>query len=157
MDFKIIRQLVKLVEESNITALNVQEGELKIEITKSAALPSQQLMQPVQIPVQQSIPVPQVNMVDAKPLEKKEPSVSDNERIVKSPIVGTFYRAPSPDAKPFVEEGHSVSKGQTMCIIEAMKVMNEIESEYNGIIKKILIQNAQPVEYGQDIFIIEVS
>src|SRR4029077_14578280 len=85
------------------------------------------------------------------------PAVAENQKLIESPMVGTFYRSPSPDSNPFVEEGDSVRKGQTLCIIEAMKMMNEIDSDASGRVVKILCQNAQPVEYGQALIVIELS
>ncbi len=154
MDLKLIKQLIHLVETSAISSLKVQEGELSIEINKEIA----PILTSVSIPDTKQI-LPSTRTQEQIQVEepiRKEEKVARNERIVKAPIVGTFYRASSPDAEPYVKEGYPIAKGQTMCIIEAMKVMNEIESEFTGIVKSILIENATPVEYGQDLFIIEV-
>ncbi|MBC7320803.1 acetyl-CoA carboxylase biotin carboxyl carrier protein [bacterium] len=140
MDVDLVKKLVDIVSHSNIEELRIGDKEIKITIKKST--------KPYKIQE-----VPQIKE------EVREPSSEDRESekglFITSPIVGTFYRAPKPDAPPFVEVGDEVKVGQTLCIIEAMKLMNEVKSEYNGIVKQILVENGEPVEYGQPLFIIE--
>lgn len=163
MELKEIKQLVKMVETSDISEVEIEEEGRKIRITKrfpssngevhyisapqTAAMPPAQMAPqgpPAALPAETAAPV-------------AETPKADNLIEVRSPMVGTFYAAPSPDADPYTSTGSSVSVGQTLCIIEAMKLMNEIESEVSGKIKEILVQNAQPVEYNQVLFLIEKS
>jgi len=149
MDLRKLKKLIDLVQESGIAELEITEGEEKVRITSKLAgqmiYGSPQMMQP---PMMQSAAI--VEPVVAGDTEPAQPE----GHIVKSPMVGTFYRTPSPNAKAFVEVGQSVKVGETVCIIEAMKLMNEIESDVAGVVKAILIENGQPVEYGQPLFII---
>lgn len=164
MDLKDIRQIIKIVESSNISEFELEEDGIKVKIkTGSVANPVQVsdvqvVTAPAPQPVVQAPPKP-VTIENAAPIPeaKEESSLSDNVIEVRSPMVGTFYRAPSPDADSYVEVGQSVSVGQTLCIVEAMKLMNEIEAEIGGKILKILVENAQPVEYNQPLFLIEKS
>jgi acetyl-CoA carboxylase biotin carboxyl carrier protein len=163
MELKDIRQLIKMVESSNISEFELEEEGSKVRISKnfssnngSIQMPQMQVM-PAGVP--QPYQVPQPGAPAAPEVQKSEPEtkVEDNIVEVRSPMVGTFYRAPSPDADVYVEVGQSVSVGQTLCIVEAMKLMNEIESEISGKVVKIMIDNAQPVEYNQVLFLIEKS
>jgi len=142
-----IRKLIKLVENSDITELEVTEGESSIRISRQGSVAA-----PVTFAAPQAAtppaPTPAPEVAAATTYD------TDHEHVVKSPMVGTFYRSPSPDSDSFVNEGDKVKKGQTLCIIEAMKLMNEIEAEYAGIVKEILVDNATPLEYGQPIFVI---
>lgn len=144
MDIRKIKKLIEIVEESDIAELEIKEGEEFIRINRysSAAAPVAYAPAPA---LAQAAPA-----TAAAPAEEK---ISGH--IVKSPMVGTFYRAASPAAKVFVEVGQSVMAGDTLCIIEAMKILNQIESDKSGTITKILVENAEPVEYGQPLFIIE--
>ncbi len=156
MDLRKLKKLIDLVEESGIAELELTEGEEKVRISRQPA-GGQQMMQyaPAYMP-QMMQPAPQaatVPAVAAPAAESAAPAAIDGH-VVKSPMVGTFYRSPSPDAKSFVEVGSSVSAGDTLCIIEAMKLLNEIESDHSGVIKAILVENGQPVEYGEPLFII---
>lgn len=150
MDLRKLKKLIDLVEESGISELELTEGEEKVRISR-ALMPSnapvmQYMAAPQTAPVAQSAPVPTA----------AAPVVAEVEgHTVKSPMVGTFYRSSSPDAKPFVDVGSKVAVGDTLCIIEAMKLLNEIESDVAGVVKKILLENGQPVEYGEPLFIIE--
>ena len=168
MDLKEIRQIIKIVESSNISEFELEEGGTRVKILKTsgtntmpvsevqvvtAPIPQQVVQAPVTVPVAENAPAAPA----ATPAAKPEDAVPDNVVEVHSPMVGTFYRAPSPDADPYVEVGQSVSVGQTLCIVEAMKLMNEIEAEISGKIVKILVENAQPVEYNQPLFLIEKS
>ncbi|GAB4131346.1 MAG: acetyl-CoA carboxylase biotin carboxyl carrier protein [Ignavibacteriales bacterium] len=153
MDVNLLKQLIKLVEKSEITEFSVQEGELKVKISKNTnQIFTQTYAQPAVSVQPQSIPSssPKVEVATEK-------TVDANLVEVKSPIVGTFYAAPAPDADAYVHVGDSVSPGTVLCIVEAMKLMNEIESEYSGVIEKILVENATPVEYNQPLFLIRKS
>jgi acetyl-CoA carboxylase biotin carboxyl carrier protein len=151
MDLRKLKKLIDLVEESGITELEITEGEEKVRISKGGAAmmmaPSPQMYySPGPIPaVPGAAPIPPV--VEAAPTEPEG-------HIVRSPMVGTFFRAPSPGAQAFIEAGQTVAAGDTLCIIEAMKLLNEIEADQGGVIKAILVENGQPVEYGEPLFVI---
>ena len=140
MDLRKLKKLIDLVEASGISELELTEGEEKVKISRNNLL-----SQPAQ-PIQSH---PQLT----NPVETEIPAAIDGDTI-NSPMVGSFYRAASPDSAPFVEVGSTVKKGDVLCIIEAMKLLNEIESENDGKIKKILVENGQPVEFGEPLFII---
>jgi len=142
-----IRKLIKLVQSSDITEIEVSEGESSIRISRQGSVAP--VMAAPQVVAAAPVAAP-VQMTEAATNEVK----LDDEHTVKSPMVGTFYLAASPDSDPFVKEGGSIKKGETLCIIEAMKLMNEIEAEYSGTIEKILVDNATPLEYGQAMFVI---
>ena len=141
-----LKKLIDLVEASGIAELEITEGEEKVRISRYGQAP--QMMH--YLPQPQMAPAPTQVALPAAAAEPAQPE----GHVVKSPMVGTFYRASSPDAKPFVEVGQNVSAGETLCIIEAMKLLNEIEADQSGTIKAILIENGQPVEYGEPLFII---
>ena len=148
MDLRKLKTLIDLVAESDIAELEVTEGEGKVRIVKSSAMPQNQVVMMQQPQHQQMMPsAPAAAPVAAAP-------VVPDGHIVKSPMVGTFYRSSSPGAAPFADIGKSVNAGDTLCIIEAMKLLNEIESDFSGTIKQILVENGQPVEYGQPLFVI---
>lgn len=148
MDLRKLKKLIDLVEESGIAEIEVTEGEEKVRITRTTAA------QPVY-----SAPVQQQPAVMAAPAAVPAVAVPaagpDLSKAMKSPMVGTFYRAASPTSAPFVEVGQTVNAGDTLCIIEAMKLMNEIEADHSGVVKEILVSNGQPVEFGEPLFIIE--
>jgi acetyl-CoA carboxylase biotin carboxyl carrier protein len=148
MDLRKLKKLIDLVQESGISELEVTEGEEKVRIAKHVAAPTA-------ASYMSHAPMPAPAAV-AAPVEAVTPAVAElpDGHVVKSPMVGTFYRASAPGAKPLVDVGQSVSVGDRLCIIEAMKLMNEIESDFAGTVKAILIENGQPVEYGQPLFII---
>lgn len=151
MDLRKLKKLIDLVEESGISELELTEGEEKVRISRAMA--------PGVAPVAQYVAAPApVAAAPAPTAAAAAPAAAPAEaldgKVVKSPMVGTFYRASSPDAKAFVDVGSSVSTGDTLCIIEAMKLLNEIESEFAGTIKKIFVENGQPVEYGEPLFLI---
>lgn len=150
MDLRKLKKLIELVEESGIAELEVTEGEEKVRINRygQAAPGVTYLHAPAQAVQAAAAPLAAES---AAAIEKRE---APEGHIVKSPMVGTFYRAPSPGAKSFVDVGQSVSAGDTLCIIEAMKLLNEIESDQSGVIKAILVENGQPVEYGEPLFVI---
>ncbi|RTZ59499.1 MAG: acetyl-CoA carboxylase, biotin carboxyl carrier protein [Gammaproteobacteria bacterium] len=152
MDKEFVKELIKLVSSSSLTKFELKTKDLEIKIEKEV---SKELVTPE---------------VETKAIQKEEfksekllPPSEDVEtpeeklHVIKSPLVGTFYRAPAPGAPPFVEEGDIVSPGQVLCIIEALKVMNEIESDVKGKVVKILVENGQPVEYGQPLFLIDTN
>ncbi|NOX65226.1 MAG: acetyl-CoA carboxylase biotin carboxyl carrier protein [Chlorobi bacterium] len=150
MDINLLKRLVKVVEQSNITEFSVQEGDLKIKISKNSKQSVNTVIsQPINPVVQTAEPVA------AQEPKAKEEEVNTNYHEIRSPIVGTFYRAPAPDADTYVQVGDIVSVGSVLCIVEAMKLMNEIESDADGKIVKILVENATPVEYNQPLFLIE--
>ncbi|MCX7066396.1 MAG: acetyl-CoA carboxylase biotin carboxyl carrier protein [Methylococcales bacterium] len=144
MDIRKIKKLIEIVEESGIAELEIKEGEEFIRINRYSSAPAPMAYAPAPIGMQAA------QTIAATPVEEKM-----SGHIVKSPMVGTFYRAASPGTKVFVEIGQSVVVGDTLCIIEAMKILNQIESDKSGIVTKILVDNAEPVEYGQPLFIIE--
>ncbi|BBF83850.1 biotin carboxyl carrier protein of acetyl-CoA carboxylase [Aquitalea magnusonii] len=154
MDLRKLKKLIDLVEESGIAELEVTEGEEKVRITRVSANTQQiAYAQPMmQMPMQQQVAAPAA----AAPAAAAEaPAAANNANALKSPMVGTFYRSASPGSKPFVEVGQSVNAGDTLCIIEAMKLMNEIEADRSGVVKAVLAEDGQPVEYGEPLFIIE--
>ncbi len=145
MDIRKIKKLIEIVEESGIAELEIKEGEEFIRINRYSSNPAPIAYAPAPVAV-----LPAQAAANATPVEEKITG-----HIVKSPMVGTFYRAASPGTKVFVEMGQSVIVGDTLCLIEAMKILNQIESDKSGIVTKILVENAEPVEYGQPLFIIE--
>ena len=162
MELKEIRQLIRVVENADISELEIVEEGKKLRISKNSR--HTVVNQPAAAQTYQPPPVSGATMpTEVMPTRREEPVGTAAEQPagniveVRSPMVGTFYRAPSPDADPYVEVGQRVEAGQTLCIIEAMKLMNEIESEFSGKISQIVIENAQPVEYNQVLFLIEKS
>jgi acetyl-CoA carboxylase biotin carboxyl carrier protein len=151
MDLRKLKKLIDLVQESGIGEIEITEGEEKVRISRQAAGPAPMIMaSPGMQPMVAGAPAA------ALPATAPAPAAAQPAgHTLKSPMVGTFYRAPSPGSPSFVEVGQSVSKGQTLCIIEAMKLLNEIESDVSGTVKAILVENGQPVEYGQPLFLIE--
>src|SRR5690349_7861866 len=150
MDLRKLKKLIDLVQESGIAELEITEGEEKVKIVKGgvvsmAAAPTAVLA----VPAAATAAAPA-----SAPATTPEPPGGQEGHVVKAPMVGTFYRSSSPDAKPFVEVGQAVKEGDTICIIEAMKLMNEIEADASGTVKAILVENGQPVEYGQPLFIL---
>ena len=154
MDLRKLKKLIDLVQESGIGEIEITEGEEKVRISRQAAAAPMMLAQAMS-----PLALPQQGMAGSASGPSAVPTTAEPEEAkghtLKSPMVGTFYRASSPGAAVFVEVGQSVTKGQTLCIIEAMKLLNEIESDVAGTIKAILVENGQPVEYGQPLFLIE--
>jgi acetyl-CoA carboxylase biotin carboxyl carrier protein len=151
MDIRKVKKLIELLEQSDVAEIEIHEGEESVRISRhgSGAMP---MYMPQAMPM----------AIGAAPAAAPAAKASDEEdldemngEVVRSPMVGTFYRAPSPGSKPFVEEGQSVTAGDTLCIIEAMKILNQIECEQGGRITRILVENGQPVEYNQPLFVIE--
>ncbi|MDD3884454.1 MAG: acetyl-CoA carboxylase biotin carboxyl carrier protein [Gallionella sp.] len=149
MDLRKLKTLIELVEGSGIAELEISEGEERVRITRTVAA-SQQLVAPVAQALVAAAPVAAAPVAAAPAAEPAAPE----GHIVKSPMVGTFYRAASPGAKAFVDVGQNVNSGDTLCIIEAMKLLNEIDADQGGVIKAILVENGQPVEFGQPLFVI---
>jgi acetyl-CoA carboxylase biotin carboxyl carrier protein len=150
MDLRKLKTLVDLVSESNISELEITEAEGKVRIVKTPPAMAQQA--PVQY-ITSPMAAPQVTPV-AYATGVAEPAAPSG-KLVKSPMVGTFYRSSAPGSKPFVEVGDTVKQGQAVCIVEAMKILNEIESDIDGVVKEILAENGQAVEYGQPLFVLE--
>ncbi len=151
MDLRKLKKLIDLVQDSGVAELEITEGEEKVRITRVVA-GGAMMPGPMPMHMQMMAPMPAVP-VSAPAEAPAEPGLPEGH-VVKSPMVGTFYRSPSPGAKSFAEVGQSVSAGDTLCIIEAMKLMNEIEADHGGVIKAILVENGQPVEYGEPLFVI---
>ncbi len=156
MDLNLIKKLVKIVDTSEITDLEVEENGLKIKVAKKIRNFKSE-GQPQVIIGQSPAALETTPKVvpDEKAVVSSEPHIDQHE--IKSPIVGTFYRAPAPDADPYVQVGDTISPGSVLCIVEAMKLMNEIESDIGGKIIKILVENGRPVEYNQPLFLIQKS
>ena len=168
MEIKEIRQLIKLVESADISEIEIEEEGRKLRISKNSKHateavimnPAPMISYPPQPPAiapsspqSQGLPAPASGDTASVPTSSEPPASEFQE--VRSPMVGTFYRSPAPDADSYVEVGQNITVGQTLCIIEAMKLMNEIESDFTGKIAKILVENTQPVEYNQVLFLIE--
>ncbi|MCP4995894.1 MAG: acetyl-CoA carboxylase biotin carboxyl carrier protein [Gammaproteobacteria bacterium] len=149
MDIRKVKKLIELLEESDVAEIEIHEGEESVRISRqSAYLQSAAMAAPLAV-------APAIAPQAAAPAaEPEEPALPSGHQVT-SPMVGTFYRAPSPGAATFVEEGQKVAAGDTLCIIEAMKILNQIESDKTGTVKKILVENGQPVEYNEPLFIIE--
>jgi acetyl-CoA carboxylase biotin carboxyl carrier protein len=150
MDLRKLKTLIELVETSGIAELEIQEGEERVRITRAVMQP------PMMAPLMQPAPVPVVAPVPAPAPAATEPAApsAPEGHVVKSPMVGTFYRSAAPGGKAFVEIGDTVQQGDTLCIVEAMKLMNEIEADAGGAVKAILVENGQAVEFGQALFVI---
>lgn len=146
MEFGQIIDLIKAVSDSNLTEFEIQDGETKISMETNK--------ETKQITVTAPLVQPQLSAVQPAAVQEDEKAEEKTGNIVKSPLVGTFYQSASPESEPFVKEGDTVKKGQVLGIVEAMKLMNEIESEYDGTVKEILVKNEQMVEFGQPMFVI---
>jgi acetyl-CoA carboxylase biotin carboxyl carrier protein len=150
MDIRKVKKLIELLEESGIDELEIREGEESVRISRHSKTPAQQYYAPA--PVAAPAPAPVAAPVAAAAEAPAAPKYNGN--VIKSPMVGTFYRTPAPGSPAFVEVGKTVKKGDTICIVEAMKMMNHIEAEVSGTIESILVENGQPVEYDQPLFTI---
>ncbi|RMG19205.1 MAG: acetyl-CoA carboxylase biotin carboxyl carrier protein [Bacteroidetes bacterium] len=169
MEFKEIQDILKLINKTNLTEVEIEKKDFKIRIRKklpessviytapqAQALPQVQAVPPS--PVSAPPPAqPQAEAPEAEKPAEKPSSAEENLYVFKSPMIGTFYRAGSPESEPYVKVGDHIQKGQVVCIIEAMKLFNEIESEVEGKVVKILVENAQPVEYDQPLFLIDTN
>ena len=154
MDIRKVKKLIELLEQSDVTEIEIREGEESVRISRQgtaaqpllvSASPQPQTVGVAPTAAPAAVPEPAASAADDEP----------EENLVRSPMVGTFYRAPSPGSKPFVEEGEQVKSGDTLCIIEAMKILNQIECEKSGTLRRIMVENGQPVEYNQPLFVIE--
>ena len=150
MDIRKVKKLIELLEESDIAEIEIHEGEESVRISRASAFQASVAAAPVQLAT--PAPAAAVEPAAAKG-EVAEETITGHQ--VKSPMVGTYYEAASPGAKPFVEVGKHVNAGETLCIIEAMKILNQIESDKTGTVTKILVENGQPVEYNEPLYIIE--
>ncbi len=150
MDLRKLKTLIDLVSESGIAEIEVTEGEDKVRIVNKYASAPMHAAAPLAMPAAPTAPV----AVAAPAAATVEPPAAPSGHVVKSPMVGTFYRSPNPESKPFVEIGQTVKAGDTLCIIEAMKLLNEIEADVAGTVREILVDNGQAVEYGQPLFIV---
>ncbi|QHM73616.1 acetyl-CoA carboxylase biotin carboxyl carrier protein [Mixta intestinalis] len=155
MDIRKIKKLIELVEESGIAELEISEGEESVRISRAPAAPAYPMMQQAYV-----APAPQPALATAvapasAPAMEAPAAAELSGHIVRSPMVGTFYRTPSPDAKAFVEVGQKVNIGDTLCIVEAMKMMNQIEADKAGVVKAILVESGQPVEFDEPLVVIE--
>jgi acetyl-CoA carboxylase biotin carboxyl carrier protein len=156
MDLKLIKNILELISESDVNEVSLEEGDFKIKVKKQGEVQQVSYTQPAapQPAAQPAAPAqPQQASAPAESAESGDDQPAGE--TVTSPIVGTFYESPSPDSDPFIKVGDKVSKGDTLCIVEAMKIMNEIEAEFGGTVQKILVDDAQPVEFEQPLFIIK--
>jgi acetyl-CoA carboxylase biotin carboxyl carrier protein len=154
MDIRKIKKLIELLEESDIAELEIHEGKESVRISRNSPAPAPVFAAPATAITPATISPGAVTLTPTvEPVPNSETEISGH--VVKSPMVGTFYRAPSPGTKSFVELGQSVQEGDTLCIIEAMKLLNQIEADKAGTIKTILVENSEPIEYGQPLFVIE--
>jgi acetyl-CoA carboxylase biotin carboxyl carrier protein len=159
MDLRKLKTLIDLVQQSGIAELEITEGEEKVRISRGVPagvghpMPQPGTVYVTAPPAAQMMP-PDGSLSGSAPAAEGAQAAEPEGHLVKSPMVGTFYRSSAPDAKPFVDVGDSVKAGDTVCIIEAMKLLNEIEADADGVVKEILVENGQPVEYGQPLFLI---
>ena len=152
MDLRKIKKLMELLEESGIAEIEVKEGEESIKLSRNIGSPHTPVQQMMQQPM---MPQQQAAQITTQVEDKSDDSANKNRNTVNSPMVGTFYASASPESKPFVTKGQSVKKGDTLCILEAMKMMNQVQAESDGKILEILVDNAEPVEFDQPLFVIE--
>ena len=150
MEYKNIIKLMDKFSDSNVHSLEIEQEDCKIKLTKENK--EVDIKEPIYNSIPQQVSQESKQVINESAVEKSPQAEEDNFKIIKSPIVGTFYEASAPDAPPFVKKGDKVTKGQTLCIIEAMKLMNEIDSEYDGVVVEVLVNNEQMVEYGQPLF-----
>lgn len=151
MDLRKLKTLIDLVSESGVAELEITEGEDRVRIVNRNGAAPVQVHQPVTVAQPMPVPVPAPEVAPAP----APTALQQTGTPLTSPMVGTFYRAPSPGADPFVKVGDTVKKGQVVCIIEAMKLLNEVEADMDGTVKEVCVENGQPVEFGQSLFIIE--
>jgi acetyl-CoA carboxylase biotin carboxyl carrier protein len=154
MDIRKVKKLIELLEQSDIAEIEIHEGEESVRISRQGPVAQPLIMSAAAAP-QAAAPAPPPT--PAAVVDPAQSTVADEpeENLVRSPMVGTLYRAPSPGSKPFVDEGDRVKVGDVLCIIEAMKILNQIECEKAGIVRRLLVENGQPVEYNQPLFVIE--
>ncbi|MES9852078.1 MAG: acetyl-CoA carboxylase biotin carboxyl carrier protein [Candidatus Thiodiazotropha sp. L084R] len=152
MDIRKVKKLIELLEESDVAEIEIHEGEESVRISRNSSMPVA-MAAPAVAPAIAPQPAAQAPAPAAPPAPESTDEIQGH--AVRSPMVGTFYRSPSPGSKPFVEEGQQVAVGDTLCIIEAMKILNQIESDKAGTVRKILLDNGQPVEYNEPLYIID--
>lgn len=151
MDIRKIKKLIEMIEESDVAELEIREGEESIRISRYLAPPPAPPVMAAPAPAAPAVPAVVSRAADVR----EEEAEQETGHLVRSPMVGTFYRASTPGAKPFVEVGQRVELGDTLCIIEAMKILNQIEADKSGVVVKVFVENGQPVEYNQPLFTIE--
>jgi acetyl-CoA carboxylase biotin carboxyl carrier protein len=151
MDIRKVKKLIELLEESDVAEIEIHEGEESVRISRASSM-AMQMMAPA-VSAGPSLPLPAAAPGPAGEAPEGAPAEPEGH-LIRAPMVGTFYRASSPGAKAFAEEGQAVKAGDTLCIIEAMKILNQIESDKSGVVKQILVENGQPVEYNQPLFVI---
>lgn len=154
MDLKVVKKILDMIADSDVNEVSIEEGDFKISVKKSAGVEQVTYTQPMAATAAPQVVQAAPAVQAAAPATASTPATASGETVT-APIVGTFYQKPSPDSDPFAKVGDTVVKGQTLCIIEAMKIMNEIEAEFGGVIKEILVTDGTPVEYEQPLFVIE--
>jgi acetyl-CoA carboxylase biotin carboxyl carrier protein len=158
MDIRKVKKLIETISNSDIAEIEIKEGEESVRISRITPTVTPAMFAPQPAPVMTSAPVA-INTHESPQIPQPSSHIGDNitsdDNQIKSPMVGTFYNSPSPDAPSFVKVGQKINKGDTICIIEAMKILNQIEAEISGTVKSILVENAQPVEFNQPLFIVE--
>ena len=156
MDIRKVKKLIEMLEESQLNEIEIKEGEESVKLVKAITVPVQEqiVTSNIAATAPQPVAMNEVTSVESDTKESTEPETISGKTI-DSPMVGTFYAAPNPGAKDFVSVGDKISEGDVLCIIEAMKMMNEVKADSSGIIKQVLIENAEPVEFGQPLFVIE--
>ncbi len=158
MDIRKIKKLIELLEESGIAEIEIKEGEEALRISRMpSGTVTHQLPAMASLPLAAPLAPPPVSAATPRAAEPAAPKAKANEHVITAPMVGTFYASASPGAKPFIEIGDEIKVGQVLCIIEAMKLMNDLEAEVAGEIVRIYVENGQPVEYGQSLFAIKPS
>ncbi len=157
MKLKEIQNLIKFVAKSGASEVSLEMENVKITVKTATDTPKVVVQEPIVIPPQQQVPAPQPLTTPGDSLEPTPPDENSNYITIKSPIIGTFYRKPSPDKPSFVEVGDSISEGTVLCVIEAMKLFNDIESEISGKIVKVLVDDSSPVEFDQPLFLVDPS
>ena len=156
MDIRKVKKLIEMLEESQLNEIEIKEGEESVKLVKATTVPIQEqiVTSNIAATAPQPVAMNEVTSVESDTKESTDPETISGKTI-DSPMVGTFYAAPNPGAKDFVSVGDKISEGDVLCIIEAMKMMNEVKADSSGIIKQVLIENAEPVEFGQPLFVIE--
>jgi acetyl-CoA carboxylase biotin carboxyl carrier protein len=151
VDIRKIKKLIELLENSSLTEMEIQEGEESVKLSRHIQQTQIMTHSPMQMPAS----APAVTAVEKNTESESVSSVSEDGKIQRSPMVGTYYAASSPEAEPFVKVGQKVQVGDTLCVVEAMKMFNQIESEYSGTITKVLVENGQPIEFDEPLFVIK--
>lgn len=155
MDIRKIKKLIELLDESGVAEIEIKEGEESVRISRNAGNAPMYMQAPMQMAPHMMAPAAPAPAAPTPAMETPSKDAIPEGHLVTSPMVGTFYRAPSPGSKSFVDVGSTVTSGETLCIIEAMKMLNQIEADTSGTVKAILVENGQPVEFGQPMFVIE--